>query len=198
MMKRPQVSSHSIPSSSGGAIDMHVFEPYTDTTDAASCPLVIRGTIVLVHPLPALGGGEHTTIGQRRQWWRAVTFALESIPPGGEGRCGGYYQITHTRWGRSWSIGSSRRTAAGPHHRRRRRRWMTAAVTAAATAAATSSYSGRRQPRHGREIMVDWVLETYRCRTPSSSSSLLDDGGGDGGGDIVLLGSSTAAPVPWP
>jgi hypothetical protein len=28
---------------------------------------------------------------------------------------------------------------------------MTAAVTAAATAAATSSYSGRRQPRHGRE-----------------------------------------------
>jgi hypothetical protein len=42
------------------------------------------------------------------------------------------------------------------------------------------------------QIVVDWVLETYRRRTPSSSSSLLDDGGGD----IVLLGSSTAAP--WP
>ena len=105
-------------------------------------PLVIRGTIVLVHPWPALGGGEHNTIGRRRQWWRAVTFALESIPPGGEGRCGGYYQITHTRWGRSWLIGSSRRTAAGPHHCRHRRQM---------TAAATSSCSGRRQPRHGRE-----------------------------------------------
>jgi hypothetical protein len=146
MMKRPQVSSHSIPSSSGGAIDAHVFEPYTDATDAASRPPVIPGTIVLVHHWPALGGGEHNTIGRRRQWWRAVTFALESILPGGEGRCGGFYRITHTRWGRSWSIGSSRHTAAGPHHCRRRR-WM----TAAATAAATSSCSGRRQPSHGRE-----------------------------------------------
>jgi hypothetical protein len=146
MMKRPQVSSHSIPSSSGGAINAHVVEPYTDATNAASRPLVIQGTIVLVHPWPALGGGEHNTIGRRRQWWRAVTFALESIPPGGEGRCGGYYRITRKRWGRSWSIGSSRRTAAGPHHRRRRR-WM----TAAAAAAATSSCSGRRQPHHGRE-----------------------------------------------
>ena len=83
-MKRPQVSSHSIPSSSGGAIDAHVFEPYTDAADAASRSLVIRGTIVLVIPLPALGGGEHNTIGPRRQWWRAVTFALESISPGGD------------------------------------------------------------------------------------------------------------------
>jgi hypothetical protein len=83
MMKRPLVSSHSIPSSSGGAIDAHIFEHYTDATDASSRPLVIRGTKVLVHPLPALGGGEHNTIGRRRQWWRAVTFALESIPPGG-------------------------------------------------------------------------------------------------------------------
>jgi len=88
MMKWLQVSSNSIPSSSGGAINVHVFEPYTD---AVSRPLVIRGMIVLVHPWPALGGGEHNTIGQRGQWWRAVTFALESIPPGGEGRCGGYY-----------------------------------------------------------------------------------------------------------
>jgi hypothetical protein len=46
------------------------------------------------------------------------------------------------------------------------------------------------------QIVVDWVLETYRRRTPSSLSSSLDDGGGDSGGDIVLLGSSTAAP--WP
>ncbi len=53
------------------------------------------------------------------------------------------------------------------------------------------------------QIMVDWILETYQRRTPSSSSLSLDDGGGDGGGDggdgggdIVLLGSSTAAP--WP
>ena len=58
------------------------------------------------------------------------------------------YQITRKRWGRSWSIGSSRRTAAGPHHRRRRRCRQ---MTAAATAAATSSCLGRRQPRHGRE-----------------------------------------------
>ena len=42
------------------------------------------------------------------------------------------------------------------------------------------------------QIVVDWVLETYRCRTPSLSSSSSDDGSGD----IVLLGSSTAAP--WP
>ena len=45
-------------------------------------------------------------------------------------------------------------------------------------------------------IVVDWVLEMYRRRTPSSSSSLSDDGGGDsdgdGGGNIVLLGSLTA------
>jgi len=48
------------------------------------------------------------------------------------------------------------------------------------------------------QIVVDWVLETYRRRTPSSSLSSLssDDGGGDSGGDIVLLGPSTAAP--WP
>ena len=93
-MKRPQVSSHSIPSSSGGAIDTNVFEPYTDATDTASRPVVIRGTIVLVYPWSALGlgAGEHNTIGLnrritagrggggRRQWWRAVTFALESGP----------------------------------------------------------------------------------------------------------------------
>ena len=90
-MKRPQVSSHSIPSSSGGAIGAHVFKPYTDATDAASRPVVIRGTIVLVHPWSALGGGEHNTIGLasritagrgggRRRQWRAVTFALESDP----------------------------------------------------------------------------------------------------------------------
>ena len=48
--------------------------------------------IVLVHPWSALGGREHNTIGLdrriaagrggalRRQWWRAVTFALESDP----------------------------------------------------------------------------------------------------------------------
>ena len=50
------------------------------------------------------------------------------------------------------------------------------------------------------QIVVDWVLKTYRRRTPSLSSSSSDDGGsdggGNGGGDIVLLGSSTAAP--WP
>jgi hypothetical protein len=50
------------------------------------------------------------------------------------------------------------------------------------------------------QIVVDWVLETYRRRTPSLLSSLSDDcgsdGGGNGSGDIVLLGSSTAAP--WP
>ena len=42
------------------------------------------------------------------------------------------------------------------------------------------------------QIVVAWVLETYRRRTPSLSSSSSDDGSGD----IVLLGSSTAAP--WP
>ena len=51
---------------------------------------------------------------------------------------------------------------------------------------------------HEGQIVVDWVLETYRRRTPSSSSLSLDDGGGDGGGDgsgdIVLLRPSTAAP----
>ena len=52
------------------------------------------------------------------------------------------------------------------------------------------------------QIVVNWVLETYRHRTPSLLPSLSssDDGGGDGGGNvggnIVLLGSSTAAP--WP
>ena len=50
------------------------------------------------------------------------------------------------------------------------------------------------------QIVVDWVLETYRHRTPSSSSLSSDDGSGNGGGncggDIVLLGSLTAAP--WP
>ena len=57
-MKWLQVSSHSIPSSSGGAIDTHVFEPYTDATDTASRPVITRGTIVLVNPWSALGGGE--------------------------------------------------------------------------------------------------------------------------------------------
>jgi len=51
------------------------------------------------------------------------------------------------------------------------------------------------------QIVVDWVLETYHHRTPSSSSSSSSDdgsgdGSGDGGSDIVLLGSLTAAP--WP
>jgi len=68
-MKQPQVSSHSIPSSSGGVIDVNIFEPYTDATNAASRPVVIRGTIVLVHPWSALGlgGGEHNTIGLDRR-----------------------------------------------------------------------------------------------------------------------------------
>ena len=46
------------------------------------------------------------------------------------------------------------------------------------------------------QIVVNWVLKTYRRRTPSSLSLSSDDGGGNGGGNIVLLGSSTAAP--WP
>ena len=49
------------------------------------------------------------------------------------------------------------------------------------------------------QIMVDWVLETYRRRTPSLLSLSDDgrgDGGGNGGGNIVLLGLLTAAP--WP
>ena len=62
-MKWLEASSHSIPSFSGGAINARVFEPYTNTTNAASHSLVIRGMIVLVHPWPALGGGEHNMIG---------------------------------------------------------------------------------------------------------------------------------------
>jgi pimeloyl-ACP methyl ester carboxylesterase len=83
-MKRLKVSSHSIPSSSGGAIVAHIFEPDdADATNAAD-----RETIVMVHPWSALGGGEHNTIGLARRIvgiggrrrWRAVTFALESDP----------------------------------------------------------------------------------------------------------------------
>jgi hypothetical protein len=75
-----------------GTINVHIFRPYTNAADATSRPVVIRGAIVLVHPWFALGGGEHNTIGLDRriavgrgggrwqQWWRAITFALESNP----------------------------------------------------------------------------------------------------------------------
>ena len=97
--RRPRVTSHSIPSSTGGAIDAHIFEPDVDEGHQDR-PVVILGSIILVHPWSALGGGEHNTIGlamrivaydceggrvrrsgdERKRKWRAVTFALESDP----------------------------------------------------------------------------------------------------------------------
>mmetsp|Transcript_7611 Transcript_7611/g.13432 ORF Transcript_7611/g.13432 Transcript_7611/m.13432 type:complete len:257 (+) Transcript_7611:127-897(+) len=80
-------STHTITSTSAGAIDLHIFE-HNDLAAGAS----IKGTIVTVHPWSALGGGEHNTIGIASHithatgqkdassggQWRVITFTLKS------------------------------------------------------------------------------------------------------------------------
>ena len=102
--RRPTISTHPIPTTNAGTIELHVFEPpFPEIADTSTTTAPnnndhsthttnnhhagenhIQGTIITVHPWSTLGGGEHNTIGLARHIsssskWRVITFTMKSL-----------------------------------------------------------------------------------------------------------------------